>query len=103
MRRVVVQVRLTEDELERLDTLAAERHETRSGVLRGALEPEALPPLSRTWALEQLQAAAMHGSVNAAVALERALRLADVPAPLQTGPITAEEFARSLRVVRGGR
>ncbi|MBV9192956.1 MAG: hypothetical protein JO168_02345 [Solirubrobacterales bacterium] len=102
MREHVVQVRLTSLELSALDTLAAERHQTRSGVLRSALRPvpQAAPPLTRTWALERLQVAAGAGSVNAMAALARELRLGGVASSPRTGPVTSDEVRAALRAVK---
>ena len=87
MRRHTVQIRLDDSELGRLDAIAAERRSTRSDVLRAAIGPGESPPVSRTFALERLATAAQRGSVAAAVALERALRIEEPPPTFQPGPV----------------
>src|SRR5262245_33748118 len=108
MRGRVVQVRLTDEELSRLDARVDRLGSSRSAVLRGAIDepspPPAVPTLpARQHALALRTRAAVGGSVAAAVALERALRLAPVaPSPsVRPGPVNLDDIpVGGLRVVR---
>jgi hypothetical protein len=94
VRLCIVQVRLTTDELKRLDTLARKRGCTRSAVLRSVLEPadEGLPAPTRAWAIEQLQRHARAGSATAAAALARELRLGGELSVFKPGPINVDDL-----------
>ena len=89
---------------------AASRSAARAGLSRPRLlrqlisygpHEDASTP-SRPEALGLLAASARAGSVPAMVALERALRLAEEPAPLpiRSGPVPLEEARAELKVVR---
>jgi hypothetical protein len=99
----VVKVRMTADQLERLDELARERGQTRSAVLRGVLDhagpkpvgadrtvlsPTTEVPPDRAWVLGKLAEAAAGGSVVAMTTLARELRLGGVPESLPVGPVS---------------
>jgi hypothetical protein len=106
-RQNVLRVRLSDEEMARLDAAAVAAGETRAGfarrLLQGDGEPVSVPP-SREEAIELLAAAARNGNVTAMMALERALRLGGESAqrePVQTGPVSLEELPPGeLRVVR---
>ena len=94
-------MRLAELDRARLDRLARERGLSRSELVRALLAeasgaPAAAPGRpTRQEALELLAAKARSGSVTAAVALERALRIAGEPpaaAPVKTGPVRLDEL-----------
>jgi len=101
-----LEVKLTDAEHEALSARARERGVPMATVLRETYfrNAEVSPPPdevpSRRAVLAQLAVAADGGSVHAMTVLARELRLEE-PAPvLKPGPVTAEELARELRVVR---
>lgn len=75
MPRTQIKIRLAERNVGRLDALAAERGQTRSGVIGHLLDgPASAPDLpSRERALQLLAESAEQGSVTARVALARLL------------------------------
>jgi DNA-binding transcriptional ArsR family regulator len=94
-------MRLAELDRARLDRLARARGLSRSELVRALLaEAEGAPAArpsapTRLEALELLADKARSGSVPAAIALERALRLGGEPAvlaPAKTGPVRLEEL-----------
>jgi hypothetical protein len=105
-----VTVKLDADEFAALGARAAAIGKTKSQVVRDALRAAtvgdvtpATPP-TRAEALDLLAEQARDGSVVAAVAVARELRLKPLvePArrPIETGPVSLEELRNELRVVR---
>ncbi len=84
---------MNDEELAELDARATEAGLTRSRLIRRVIAnspDEESPAPNRQEALALLAAAARSGNVQAMVALERALRLADDPAealPVESGPV----------------
>jgi hypothetical protein len=114
MASAVVKVRMTAEQLARLDALAAAAGTTRSAVLRRALGDDSAPaevdsstsgvepaPLSREWALRKLQERAAGGSTLAAIALARELRLEPLrelrPVPTNLYELSPDEWRRMTR------
>jgi hypothetical protein len=108
-----LQVKLTDEEHEQLSAQAAALGKTRSAFVRDALrkaaEHETTVPstVTRTDALGLLASAVEEGSVTAMVALERALRLQPVEAPVHrrrgrvtVADLTPDELQAGLRLVR---
>jgi hypothetical protein len=104
-RESVLRVRVTAQQLAELDAAAHAAGLTRSRYVRslitGSGEGASAVP-SRREAIDLLAAKARGGNIQAIVALERALQLAEEPAPLpiRSGPVELEEARAELRVVR---
>jgi hypothetical protein len=106
MREHIVKVRVNKEELAELDAVAARAGLTRSRMLRQLIanssDGSVAPVPSRREVLDLLAAKARAGNVTAAIALERALRLAEPVAPesAKVGPISLDELRAELRVAR---
>ena len=90
MRRHSVRIRLNDAELTLLDEAAAQAGLNRSGLVRALIAGGSdAGTATRREALALLATAARAGSAQAAIALERALRLVDEPGepvPVRSGP-----------------
>ena len=101
-------LKLTNEEYEALEARAAAIGATKSQIIRDALReaPDDVAPaaeLTRVEALELLAEQARAGSVAAAEAVARELRLQPVSEsdrlPIKTGPVSLEEARAELRAV----